>query len=160
MDPIEVFFNVINLIGAIIGILYIISIYVLYKTFRNNNRLIDVNGDVAVIDIRQPDYDTSIERISEAPNIWRIQPYPSPGFIISPSMFSLLASEDTHIRLPAGDSLIIVIDSRVIDNKGDLRLEYENEPELKPEFIKKINKIKKEKSIRVDDFAKRYGLDV
>ena len=27
-------------------------------------------------------------------------------------------------------------------------------------FIEKINKIKKEKSIRVDDFAKRYGLDV
>jgi len=39
-------------------------------------------------------------------------------------------------------------------------IEYENEPELKPKFIKKINKIKKEKSIRVDDFAKRYGLDV
>jgi len=39
-------------------------------------------------------------------------------------------------------------------------IEYENEPELKPEFIKKINKIKKEKSIRVDDFVKRYGLDV
>lgn len=39
-------------------------------------------------------------------------------------------------------------------------IEYENEPELKPEFIKKINKIKKEKSIRVDDFAKRYRLDV
>jgi len=39
-------------------------------------------------------------------------------------------------------------------------IEYENEPELKPEFIEKINKIKKEKSIRVNDFAKRYGLDV
>jgi metal-responsive CopG/Arc/MetJ family transcriptional regulator len=39
-------------------------------------------------------------------------------------------------------------------------IEYENEPELKPEFIEKINKIKKEKRIRVDDFAKRYGLDV
>jgi len=39
-------------------------------------------------------------------------------------------------------------------------IEYENEPELKPEFINRINKIKKEKSIRVDDFAKRYGLDV
>ena len=39
-------------------------------------------------------------------------------------------------------------------------IEYENEPELKPEFIERINKIKKEKSIRVDDFAKRYGLDV
>ncbi len=39
-------------------------------------------------------------------------------------------------------------------------IEYENEPELKPEFIEKINKIKKEKSIRVDDFSKRYGLDV
>jgi hypothetical protein len=39
-------------------------------------------------------------------------------------------------------------------------IEYENEPELKPEFIEKIKKIKKEKSIRVDDFAKRYELNV
>ena len=39
-------------------------------------------------------------------------------------------------------------------------IEYENEPELKPEFIENIKKIKKEKSIRVDDFAKRYGLNV
>ena len=39
-------------------------------------------------------------------------------------------------------------------------IQYENEPELKPEFIEKIKKIKKEKSIRVDDFAKRYNLDV
>ena len=39
-------------------------------------------------------------------------------------------------------------------------IEYENEPELKPEFIEKIKKIKKEKSIRIDDFAKRYRLDV
>ena len=39
-------------------------------------------------------------------------------------------------------------------------IEYENEPELKPEFIEKIKKIKNEKSIRIDDFAKRYGIDV
>ena len=39
-------------------------------------------------------------------------------------------------------------------------IEFENEPELRPEFIEKMKKIKKEKSIRVDDFAKRYGLDV
>lgn len=39
-------------------------------------------------------------------------------------------------------------------------IEYENEPELKPEFIEKIKKIKKEKSIHVDDFAKRYRLNV
>ena len=39
-------------------------------------------------------------------------------------------------------------------------IEYENEPELKIEFIEKMKKIKKEKSIHVDDFAKRYGLDV
>ena len=39
-------------------------------------------------------------------------------------------------------------------------IEFEGEPELRPEFIEKIEKIKKEKSIRVDDFAKRYKLDV
>ena len=37
-------------------------------------------------------------------------------------------------------------------------INYENEPELKPEFVEKIRKISMQKSIRVDDFAKRYGL--
>ncbi len=37
-------------------------------------------------------------------------------------------------------------------------IEEENEPELKPEFIKKMKEIQKQKSIRVNDFAKRYGL--
>ena len=37
-------------------------------------------------------------------------------------------------------------------------IEEENEPELRPEFIEKIRKIQKQKSIRVKDFAKRYGL--
>lgn len=38
-------------------------------------------------------------------------------------------------------------------------IEYENEPDLKPEFIEKMAQIKKQKSIRVDNFAKRYGLN-
>ena len=38
-------------------------------------------------------------------------------------------------------------------------IEFENEPELRPEFIKKLEKIKKQKSIQVDDFASRYGLN-
>ncbi len=37
-------------------------------------------------------------------------------------------------------------------------IENENEPQLKTEFIEKIKKIQKQKSIKVDDFAKRYGL--
>ncbi len=37
-------------------------------------------------------------------------------------------------------------------------VEYEVEPELKPEFIEKIKSVSKQKSIRVDDFAGRYGL--
>lgn len=37
-------------------------------------------------------------------------------------------------------------------------IEEENEPELRPEFIEKIKLIEKQKSIRVKDFAKRYGL--
>ncbi len=37
-------------------------------------------------------------------------------------------------------------------------VEYESEPELRPEFIKKMEEIQKQKSIRVDDFAGRYGL--
>jgi hypothetical protein len=37
-------------------------------------------------------------------------------------------------------------------------IEFEDEPELRPEFIKKIEEIKKQKSIRVNNFAERYGL--
>ena len=37
-------------------------------------------------------------------------------------------------------------------------IEVKGEPELRPEFIQKIKQIKKQKSIRVKDFAKRYGL--
>lgn len=39
-------------------------------------------------------------------------------------------------------------------------IDFKQEPELRPEFIEKIKKIEKQKSIRVDDFAKRYGLNV
>ncbi len=35
----------------------------------------------------------------------------------------------------------------------------EDEPELRSEFIEKIKKIEKQKSIRVKDFSKRYGLN-
>ena len=37
-------------------------------------------------------------------------------------------------------------------------IKEKNDPELKPEFINKIKQIEKQKSIRVEDFAKRYGL--
>ena len=37
-------------------------------------------------------------------------------------------------------------------------IEFEDEPELRPEFIKKMEEIKKQKTIRVDNFAKRYSL--
>jgi len=37
-------------------------------------------------------------------------------------------------------------------------IEFKDEPELRPGFIEKMKKIEKQKSIRVKDFAKRYGL--
>ncbi len=37
-------------------------------------------------------------------------------------------------------------------------IEYVGEPELRPEFIEKMMRISKQKSIKVDDFAARYGL--
>ncbi|MBS3158478.1 DUF2683 family protein [Candidatus Woesearchaeota archaeon] len=37
-------------------------------------------------------------------------------------------------------------------------IEQDAEPELRSEFIKKMEDIKNQKSIRVVDFAKRYGL--
>ncbi len=38
-------------------------------------------------------------------------------------------------------------------------IEEENEPELRPEFIERMKQIAGQKSIRVKDFAKRYGLN-
>ena len=38
-------------------------------------------------------------------------------------------------------------------------IEFENEPELRPDFIEKMKEIKKQKSIKVSSFAERYGLD-
>ncbi len=38
-------------------------------------------------------------------------------------------------------------------------VEMENEPALKVEFIEKMKQIEKQKSIKVDNFAKRYGLN-
>ena len=37
-------------------------------------------------------------------------------------------------------------------------IEFEDEPELRADFIEKMQKIEKQKSIRVKDFAARYGL--
>jgi len=37
-------------------------------------------------------------------------------------------------------------------------VDEENEPELRSDFVQKMNQIQKQKSIKVDDFAKRYGL--
>ena len=39
-------------------------------------------------------------------------------------------------------------------------IEFEDEPELRPEFIEKMKKVRKEKGIKVDGFAERYGLNV
>ena len=40
----------------------------------------------------------------------------------------------------------------------DEYIENQEEPELRPEFIEKMKSIEKEKTIRVKDFAKHYGL--
>ena len=40
----------------------------------------------------------------------------------------------------------------------DRYIENENEPELRSEFIERMKKISKQRSVRVDNFEKRYGL--
>lgn len=37
-------------------------------------------------------------------------------------------------------------------------IDDEDEPELRPEFIEKMKKIQKQRSIKVNDFASRYGI--
>ena len=37
-------------------------------------------------------------------------------------------------------------------------IEFENEPELRPEFIQKMKERQKERTIKVKDFGKHFGL--
>lgn len=51
--------------------------------------------------------------------------------------------------------------SKAIEFLVNKYIEEENEPELRPEFIEKMKKIEKQKSIRIGsmaNFKKRYGL--
>jgi hypothetical protein len=49
--------------------------------------------------------------------------------------------------------------SEAIEKVVDIFEEEVMEPELRPEYIEKIKKIRKEKSIKVKSFEKRYGLN-
>ncbi len=49
--------------------------------------------------------------------------------------------------------------SKAIEYVVSRYIEEENEPELRPEFIKKMKNIEKEKSIKIDNFVKRYELE-
>lgn len=49
--------------------------------------------------------------------------------------------------------------SKAIEKVIHIYEEEMMEPELRPEFIERIRKIRGEKSIKVDSFAKRYGLE-
>ena len=37
-------------------------------------------------------------------------------------------------------------------------IDFEDEPDLRPEFVKKIREIEKQKTIKVDNFSKRYNI--
>ena len=49
--------------------------------------------------------------------------------------------------------------SEAIEKLIEIYTEEIMEPELRPGYIEKIKKIKKEKSIKVDSFSERYGLN-
>ncbi len=49
--------------------------------------------------------------------------------------------------------------SQAIEKVVEIYTDEIMEPELRPDFIRKMKKIKKEKSIKVDSFSERYGLN-
>jgi uncharacterized coiled-coil DUF342 family protein len=49
--------------------------------------------------------------------------------------------------------------SEAIEKVVDIFEEEVMEPELRPEYIEKIKKIRKEKNIKVKSFEERYGLN-
>ena len=48
--------------------------------------------------------------------------------------------------------------SEAIDLVAEIYEEEAMQPEIRPEYIRKIKGIEKEKTVKVRDFAKRYGL--
>jgi mannitol/fructose-specific phosphotransferase system IIA component len=48
--------------------------------------------------------------------------------------------------------------ARAIEFVVNKYIEEENEPELRPEFIKKMKEIEKQKSIKVKDFLQHYSV--
>jgi len=49
--------------------------------------------------------------------------------------------------------------SEAIEKVVHIYEEVVMEPELRPDYIEKIKKIRKERSIKVDSFEERYGLN-
>lgn len=49
--------------------------------------------------------------------------------------------------------------SKAIEKVVRIYEEEMMEPELRPDYIEKLRKIREEKSIKVDSFSKRYGLE-
>ena len=48
---------------------------------------------------------------------------------------------------------------KAIELVVDKFIQSEDEPELRPEFIEKMKRVQKQKSIKVKDFSARYGLN-
>lgn len=49
--------------------------------------------------------------------------------------------------------------SQAIETMASQYEEYILDPELRPEYIEKAEKIMKQKTVPVDDFSKRYGVE-
>ncbi len=116
---------------------------VIYGNNSNNNRLIDNNGDVGVVDIKRPDFDSSLERVSAEPNFWRVQTSPSPNSIISLENFKMHSSAPPLLRLAAEDSLLIIIRADVLDSFGEINFRLENNPGILTELSNQTSVCKK-----------------
>lgn len=49
--------------------------------------------------------------------------------------------------------------SKAIEKVVRIYEEEMMEPELRPDYVERLRKIREEKSIKVDSFSKRYGLE-
>ena len=94
-------------------------------------------------------------------NYWKAL-YTSHIFLI---MVMYMVHAMINISTEANQILSIVKARYALRDKSDainlVALEYAEEllePELRPEFLEKMKNIAKEKSIKVENFAKRYGL--
>ncbi|MFQ5864178.1 MAG: lamin tail domain-containing protein [bacterium] len=99
---------------------------VIYGNIGNVNELINNQGEVGSIDIRNAGPDSSLERTSADPNKWRIQDTLNPGTTLADGI-EITITADSLMRIGPGEVLDVIVCAEIL-SIGTLTLAIESLP--------------------------------